>query len=212
MTGSSTHVFDFVFYSIAEEKYNKFAYAYQDLKKAIKNIEGNIEYKTYESIDDNFLFLDFCIWDGLENAKKADELVQNSELFSRLFDPIQEILFFDHLILNDKWIKTDNNYTIIELNLYVIDITKKEKYLNNKRLFYNIVKKNARGFCKVLTFESLEDKNIFVDLMFWETLEDANSAHIKFNENENFIKMKSCVEELKFWVQFENIKNSKEKK
>lgn len=203
MANDNKEVFEFAYYSLNNQKKQLFEANYLSVKENISLLSGYKNLQTFKSINDDNLILDLCNWENLELAKLADETVQNSKQFTKLFEPLNEILFFDNTYLLEEIAKIKvNPLGLIELNVYEIDVSLKETYNLNRTKFYHFVKDRAEGFQKVMTFFSSEDERIYIDLMFWDNLRFANQAHRDLNENKYFQKMKSCVSELKIWKQF----------
>lgn len=202
MANENIEVYEFAYYSLNSQKKQTFKSNYYNLKENISLLSGYKNLQTFEVIDNDSLILDFCNWENLEQAKFADESIQNSKEFAKLFEPLNEILFFDNAFLLEEIVKYKaNSLGLIELNVYEIDINLRETYNLNRAKFYRFVKDKAKGFQKVMTFLSSEDERINIDLMFWDNLQSANQAHKDLNDNEYFKKFKSCVTELKFWKQ-----------
>ena len=202
MANKEKEVFEFAYYSLNPAKRQIYLSNYNSYHKKISEITGYKNLITLEAIDDNNLILDFCNWNSLNDAEQADKFVQDSEEFKKFFDPVNEILFFDNLlVLDGSEIKLPKNFKVAELNLYEVEFTQIDTFNKNRKKFYDFVKDNAEGFLSALNFYSPEDDRMNIDFLFWEETELANKAHIKFNNNDYFLKMKECVRELKIWKQ-----------
>ncbi|MFA8342646.1 MAG: hypothetical protein ACEPO8_06685 [Rhodothermaceae bacterium] len=204
MTVSAKPVYEFVFYSLNKIKKEEYHKNYLNFKNEIKNLDGCLEFETFNVADNDLLILDFGKWKNLEAAQKADNRVQTETTFKKFFEPMNEIIFFENMYLIHSFIKEDTEESkLVELNVYIADCFEEEKYNRNRKLFYERVKEKADGFVKTLSFVSVEDKNVNIDLMFWESREKANNAHKLLNDDPYFRAMKKTVTELKIWKQLE---------
>lgn len=202
MTISNNPVYEFCFYSINKNRYKQYIQNYPDFEAEVSSLDGFLDLETFYAVDNKLFILDFCKWKDLEAAKNADEKVQNSEVFNRLFEPVNEVLFFDNLFLISKYVKPEKKFSeLAELNIYICENSMQERYNYYREKFYEKIKKEAVGFHKALSFVSAEDQNTNIDFIFWNSLDEANTAHKFFNENEFFKKMKTCIAELKIWKQ-----------
>ena len=190
MADKQQEVFEFAYYSLNPDKRQNYISNYRNFSDKIANIDGYKSLVTFIVIDDENLILDFTKWESLKKAEEADSIVQNSEEFNKYFEPVNEILFFDNLILLDEISKEETaNYKIAELNLYEVNLTEIDTFNKNRKKLYNYVKENIFGFKKVLSFYSPEDDRINIDLVFWENLDSVTEAQKKLSKIEYFQKI-----------------------
>lgn len=62
----------------------------------VRNYEGFISWTAYESVEDEGLFADMVLWQNLECAKKASEMVMKDPAFTAILAEIDGVLTISH--------------------------------------------------------------------------------------------------------------------
>lgn len=88
---------EIVVYTIHPEKISQFLAAREQILKEVKRFEGFISAITLRSTREESTFLDYFVWEGLEQAKKAFDQFQTLPSAKAFMESIQEIKFSDHM-------------------------------------------------------------------------------------------------------------------
>ena len=204
---NTTNTYEFALFRLKSTDLKKYYNNYADFKRYINTFEGMISLKTYQSLSDELMILDLGIWDNFENAKKADERVQNEVDAKMFMSPLEQVLHFDNTSFVKEFSNKDLNHNhYMELNIYEVLPNKIEEAKKCREEFYDLVANEIPFLNKVVNFESHFNNNMFVDLLYWDDIDKANESHKKYNEHKKFINYKNTIKELKHFIQMKPLK------
>lgn len=203
---NKNNIFEFALFKLKDSSIDKYLNNYPIFLSFINGFNGLKSIDTYQAINDKTIILDFAVWETIEDAIIADQKVNTDNDAKELMEPLEQVLHFDNTSFNRKFVnKNSNNNSFVELNVYEL---KEGRYLEAqlyRNEFYNRVINELPNLEKVLTFNSKMYDNIIIDLLFWNSENEANYSHEKLNNSNEFVKYMSTVKSLKHFIQMEKL-------
>lgn len=166
-------------YHIRSEKQGIISAILRDVRKNIANFKGFQDYRTLRSLGEKGVYVDILHWKSTKDAEKASRRVQSEPHFASFLESIDSIYAYgDFLpyylpIKSQKTMKTTQNIT--EVVMYQI---KQGNLANYTTLCKNVDNelRNFPGFISRTVLQDHKDPSIFVDIVVWESLDDAQNA------------------------------------
>ncbi len=92
----------------------------------------------------------------------------------------------------------------MEVTEVIIYTIKKEHRKNTEQILTALrtVVKEIKGFKDIKSFNGCNDETKLMDLVIWESLEDANNSKDIFRANQEYARISSYFDEMEYFNQF----------
>ncbi len=171
----------------------------------LAKLDGYISREVYQSTEDPNLLFDYVTWDNLENAVNAANNMNKIPELGDFIQLIEKTEIFEHFSFSNQHSLTDKETKTVELVIYQL----KEENNNQIRDFfstYNAEIKNAEGYNNRVLLQSVKNKNVWAERVFWDSVSQAKENELAMQQNPTLGDAFSIVEKviiMKHFVKFE---------
>ncbi|BDD12184.1 hypothetical protein FUAX_46160 (plasmid) [Fulvitalea axinellae] len=199
----ATKTFELAYYQIKAESKESYLKNYAKFVSEIGKSGGFEGLETYKNIDNELEILDYAVWESPEDARKADERVQSDEVFGELMEPIDQILMFENVGLDDFY-ESDfgGEAGFLELNVYTVDGSQDAEFREVRERFYEKALADSHGMISVACYRSGKDSKTCIDVLLWDKKESADAAHGHLGDSLVFKTFQASVKEMKLFKRF----------
>ena len=205
-------VIELALFSLKNKGLNDYLGNYDSFSSSIKQLDGFKWLHTFQNIHNPDELLDIAEWENLEKAQKADETVQQSAEFKKLFGPIEKVEYFNHVRqLGMRSTREMDENTLLELYVYRVEEEKREEHVKAKQEFAEYLASEVEGFHDLIWFEVIGDEQWHVDLYFYELFDGIEENNKAIEEHEVSQKLMQTIAELKYFKTFTQLKTDRVK-
>lgn len=160
----------------------------EGVSQELTDFEGFISRKTFQSFKDENLLLDWVIWESLEQAKEAAQVLPQKESLAPFMQSINKVEYFEHFEMKyfAGSLESFEETNTLELVLYKI---KSETLDDFEAIFEQVSGELAQveGFIGRQSGQSFQEENQFVDFLIWEDLAKAEASMAVVEQNPNIL-------------------------
>lgn len=102
---------------------------------------------------------------------------------------------------------SEKKETVYEVVMFTVKPTHLENFLEQNREILTLLS-NSKGFQNSNTYQSHTDEKTFVDIVAWDSLEDAQNAAAQFMEQPEFAPYMEAIESVKYNFHFKSVENA----
>ncbi len=90
-------IVEIVVYKVNKDHKGNLKNAIDQARSAVYDMPGFVSYQTFRSMDKELIYMDYVIWESLEEAKAAAAKVPQLKEFAEFGQAIEDIVVMDHL-------------------------------------------------------------------------------------------------------------------
>ena len=172
-------VTEIAIYRISETQNKNFLKLLTDFRKQVSGLNGYKTYITLQDLQNPNIYIDILPWGDITTALAASDSVKNGEKHKPFTSAIDSLVAYGKFYPFKQFIqnkaKTNMTNKITEVVIYQIKADKVNAYegiAENTNLFL----KAPKGFISRKIMQDHNAKSIFMDIVEWETLADAETA------------------------------------
>lgn len=179
-------ILEFVLYTVKSEALDAVRTHNNKTYRALSQWDGFLSGATFQSLENPNTFVDYYLWSGMEQARKAAELFKSAPEARDFLDCISETIVFQHFeAAGDPPSFTNSDEgNAFEVAISIVDPAKRETYNSVKPELMALVRQEE-GFREMASFEAETDEGLLcLDVMRWQSADAAARAmeHIHHTE------------------------------
>lgn len=178
-TAQNKEVTEIAIYRISESKSSNFEALLVTFRKQVAQLKGFKSYTTLRDLHNPNIYIDILPWSNIHTALAASDSVKYGKQYTPFTSAIDSLVAYGEFYQYKQFIHNKNLINMqnktIEVVIYQIKSNKVGSYANiadNTNLFL----KDQKGFISRKIMQDHKDKTIFMDIVEWETLADAEAA------------------------------------
>jgi len=172
-------VTEIAIYRIAEEKNPQIDFLLTDFRNEVSKLKGYKDYLTLQDKNSPNIYIDILHWENIEDALNASEIVKDGNIYKPFTSSIDSLIAYGEFYQYKSFYKSKKENTmenkITEVVIYQLKSDKVEGYetiANATNEFLN----KQKGFISRKIMQDHKDKTIFMDIVEWKNISDAQSA------------------------------------
>jgi len=172
-------------YRIEATKNKHFHSTLSNFREQVARLDGYKDYLTLQDLKQPNIYIDILHWDNINLASAASEEVKGGEKYKPFTTSIDSLIAYGEFYNFESFIhkKTHNmKDKITEVVIYKIKTNKVEGYAQLSEVTNTFASKQ-KGFNSRNVLQNHKEKNTFMDIVIWDSIEDAQHA-MQASENE----------------------------
>ena len=172
-------VTEIAIYRIAKEKNSEIDLLLNSFKEKVSKLKGYKDYLTLQDIKTPNIYIDIVHWDNIENALNAAETVENDTIYKPFISVMDSTIYYSEFYTYKSFYKSKNKNLggkktteVVVYQLKSEKIEGYEKIANATNEFLN----KQKGFISREILQDYKDKGVFIDIVEWENIFDAQAA------------------------------------
>jgi quinol monooxygenase YgiN len=146
--------------------------------RALSQWDGFLSGATFQSLENANTFVDYYLWSGLEQARKAAERIKSAPEARDFLDCISGTIVFQHFEAEGDpptFTNTDEG-DVFEVAISIVDPARRETYKSVKPELMALVRQEE-GFLETASFEAETGEGLLCfDIMRWQSPDAAAKA------------------------------------
>lgn len=196
-------VFELAIFSLKKKAFAKYLTNYADFESSIKKLEGFKWIHTYQNIHNPDELVDIAEWENLKKAKAADEFVQQSPDFAKVFETMEKLEYFNHLSYSGSVSKRDvTDKAFMEVYVYRVEENNIDHHLEVKKQFAEYLKQEVPGYMELSWFQSVDHPEWQVDLYFYDQFQGIQENNKAIEASKPSQDLMATIAELKHFKTF----------
>lgn len=166
-------------YRISSNQNENFENLLKDFRSHVSKLGGFKTYTTLQDIHNPNIYIDILPWSDINTALAAADSVKRGKKYKPFIAAIDSLIaygeFYPYQVFIHNKTKIPMQSKITEVVIYQIKMDKVNAYetiAENVDLFL----KSQKGFISRIIMQDHKDKTVFMDIVEWETIEDAENA------------------------------------
>jgi len=166
-------------YRISESKNSQMDLLLNDFRREVIKLQGYKDYLTLQDKNSPNIYIDILHWNNIEDALNASEIVKDGNVYKPFTSSIDSLIAYGEFYQYKSFYKSNKENTmenkITEVVIYQLKSDKINKYeviANTTNEFLN----KQKGFIGRKIMQDHKDKTIFMDIVEWENISNAQSA------------------------------------
>ena len=196
---------ELVMYTVKEDQQDQYLNHRQTMVNELTGWDGFIKATTYRSIASPLLYADLFLWDSIEQAKAAADRIHATPQCAAFMECINEIKVYDHsAVTSDSALPEAFSQQVLEVAAFT---SKEEKHASlaavRTPLFSDV--KKLDGQISISSFQSLENKELFIDLLVWRDQQALESGQKHIHSSENCAAFMGMIDENVVFEQMQRV-------
>jgi heme-degrading monooxygenase HmoA len=166
-------------YRISNTANARFASIYHSFRQEVSKLKGFRNWSTYQDLLSPGTYIDLLDWENWDDAQAASAQVKNGIIYQPFTSAIDGLIYYGDFHSFLSIVNTTNKIKmeqkVIEVVIYQLKAEKVAHYSSLAMAANNFLK-TQKGFINRKVLQDHQDNSIFMDLVEWETIEDAASA------------------------------------
>jgi heme-degrading monooxygenase HmoA len=166
-------------YRISAEKQGQFTSLLTQFKGEVQKLQGFEDYVTLQDKSNERIFVDLLHWHNLNDAVSASEKVKIGSEFKPFTSSIDSLVFYGDFILLNSFSNNSQSSAmannIKEVVVYQLKSDKVAAYPEIIKLV-NLFLSKREGFINREVLQDHKDKTIFMDIVTWDNVVNAQNA------------------------------------
>ncbi|MEQ1553056.1 MAG: hypothetical protein ABL929_02690 [Ferruginibacter sp.] len=196
---NSKIVTEVVIYKFAESNNFQFDTLLLDFRNKVSRLKGYKNYITLQDKNNTNVYIDILQWGNISNAISASNTVKNEETFKPFTTSIDSLIaygeFYSFKSFTNNKLKIKMTNKVSEVVVYQLKADKVSVYSNIADTTNNFLK-TQKGFISRKIMQDNKDSTIFIDIVEWETVEDAQSAMQASQQEKSLIPFFEATEKV----------------
>lgn len=187
-------------YRIDPTKNEKLPAIMPEFRKNVSQLEGYKDYVSLQDLEHSNIYVDILHWDNIELALAASEAVKaGGEKYEPFTSTIDSLIFYSEFYDFKSFIhkKTKNmKNKVTEVVIYKIKADKVKDYSATIAEVSTDFLKTQKGFNSREILQDYQDNTLFLDIVIWDSLEDAQKAMQVSQKEASLIPFIEATEEI----------------
>ena len=186
---------ELVLYTVKKDQQDQYLSHRQTMVNELSGWDGFIKSTTYRSIASPLLYADLFLWESIAQAKAAADRIHNTPQCAAFMQCIDEIKVYDHsAVMADSALPEALNHQVLELAAFT---SKEEKHVPLAAARTPLLSdvKKLDGQISMSSFQSLDNKELFIDLLVWRDQQALESAQKQIHASENCATFMGMIDE-----------------
>lgn len=190
-----SNTLELVLYTVKENQLDQYLNHRQTMVNELSGWDGFIKGATYRSIASPLLYADLFLWASLEHAKAAAERIHETPQCAAFMQCINEIKVYDHSVTTTEAALPEAfNQQVLELAVFTWKEKKHVPLAAARTPLLSDVKK-LDGHISTNNFQSLENKERFIDLLVWRDQQALESGQKLIHASANCATFMEMIDE-----------------
>jgi heme-degrading monooxygenase HmoA len=198
-SAQTKEVSEIAIYRISETQNKNLPQLLTDFRQQISKLQGFKTYITLKDIHNPNIYVDILPWSNINTALAASDSVKKGEKYKPFTSAIDSLVVygefypFKQFIHNKNKINMQSNITeVVIYQLKADKVNAYESIAENTNLFL----KSQKGFISRKIMQDHKDQTIFMDIVEWETLTDAENAIQKSQQEISLMPFFEAIEKV----------------
>lgn len=168
-----------------------------EMREGLEKYSGFISGLTFRDTANPGTYLDYYLWESLEEAEKAANEIQSNEKACSFLNAIDKLIHYGHYVPENNELIHENSFPnneILEFAIGKIKESEIENFSQSKLELIPIVK-GQEGLIRFTSANSHNDKAIFFDALCWENPDSAKKAMDAVHSNQACQEFMNTFEE-----------------
>lgn len=172
-------VTEIAIYEISDTQNQRFPELLLDFRQQVSKLEGFETYITLRDIHSPNIYIDVLHWSDINTAIAASESVKYGETYKAFTSAIDSLIaygeFYSFKSFTHKNSKINMDNKITEVVIYQLKADAVSAYSNIADVTNKFLE-NQEGFISRKILQDHKDKSIFMDIVEWDSLANAETA------------------------------------
>jgi heme-degrading monooxygenase HmoA len=198
-SAQNKEVTEIAIYRISVTQSNNFQNLLKNFRKQVAALKGFKSHTTLQDVHNPNIYIDILPWNNINTALAASDSVKSGVRYKPFTSAIDSLVAYGEFYAYKQFIynKTKANMTsnITEVVIYQIKADKVNAYsaiAGDTDLFL----KSQKGIISRKIMQDHKDKTIFMDIVEWETLADAETAMQKSQQEASLVPFFEAIEKV----------------
>jgi methyltransferase-like protein len=186
-------------YRISPVENLNFDKLYGQFRQEVSKLKGYQTWLTLQDVHSPNIYIDILNWENLSLALAASDSVKNGEIYKPFTSAIDSLIhygeFYSFKSFINKKSKINMDNKVTEVVIYQLKADMVSGYSNIADNTDNFLK-NQKGFISRKILQDHKDKTIFMAIVEWETLADAETAMQKSQQESTLLPFFEATEKV----------------